>query len=1153
MFRFGFVLFISALLAGCGGAANDGGDSGLLSEPTRQLLLVKPTYNGSVEIAKIPSSEASKLIYELFYNLDLLNTFSFFGEYNSFLIFDDNYQASRAVTDDDCSAGSLTTQEFPSEKIIEATYNNCVIDGLLINGTLALKVVGAITETMPELNVVPELEFTLVGSDETLSISGYIQVRAGSNNEEAQATYQIVFSNSDGEQIYFDDFTVSSSFWADDYGLSYNGNVYYSELGKLSFSTVTRKSDADYGLVLEVIANQTIYVDVLLQDFMTIMFDNLTLPFNASLASLPESLYADINQAPIAQITSDRSNTERQKAMVLSALSSNDPNYDVLNFEWQLASGPTGANFQLSQSPQTEFISDLPGTYVLQLQVSDSKGGLDTALFEVYVEQSIPIAELNKITNIVEVNQTYQAQLNVLNDQYDGPIQILLAYGPENMTISADGEINWYISVPDFGKSLDVNFGVYLSNTDKQVVIPYSVQVNSAANSLVSSYSSNLVEVLNLFSPLASKIQTQYISPDKQGLALYIGESIAPDYAKHILQFYLDDTNVVRAEWLNLLINDQGSLELKHDINGDGSIDYLYKRLAQQESERRWEIWLVDGDSQQSTLVMSFDDYNAPDRMQVVKYGIDNRDVLVLYRDSTLRQPDIYDLPSFELLYDPQSFEETQGFCDFNQDGELDMVNGTGIISLLDDTNIVDFIDNYRNAYVIQGVEHCFVIGSNFGSETLYKWQNSQVVQQNINLGSTVLIGNFDGLGGQELISAAPNVDSDFRPQWQLHTFDSNGNPSSTILTQADNVLVDIWNRSSALGGVLGVVDLDGDGRDEIVVYVDEANTFGLPTGVAAIAVVNDELQQVYAGVTEPIPAGINKIVDLSEDGELITYNSRNVAIYNASGTQLLNDDGFNYQTLLHAETAEGKISYYTTGNNSIGINKYDGNGNLIWQSESKLSTVHVNDFKVVNDVVYFSTYGESLFIDANSGETLQQRNIDAQISVFPTSDLFFDHGLQKLREVSGNGLIVNWLSNDAGTFWDGRTIAVGKIGTIQYDDDPQAEFIVEYEESNINKIGVFDGLTGLPEIMRAWHSDESPWSWYYYGRKLNHCPNDEPLCRNLLIAEKNVIYNKDKLTGHTIWQSPYFVSEVYDAKITRTENHTKLAITSGFGIHIFE
>lgn len=86
------------------------------------------------------------------------------------MLFDDNYQASKINTQAQCSTGSISTVESEKVRMVEVIYNHCVIEGSQFNGSVKKKAFSAITSALPAVNIVTDIEFGPVGSDEKMAI-----------------------------------------------------------------------------------------------------------------------------------------------------------------------------------------------------------------------------------------------------------------------------------------------------------------------------------------------------------------------------------------------------------------------------------------------------------------------------------------------------------------------------------------------------------------------------------------------------------------------------------------------------------------------------------------------------------------------------------------------------------------------------------------------------------------------------------------------------------------------------------------------------------------------------------------------------------------------------------------------------------------------
>lgn len=97
--------------------------------------------------------------------------------------------------------------------------------------------------------------------------------------------------------------------------------------------------------------------------------------------------------------------TFAQTLVSLDAGQSKDPDGDPLTYQWTLVSRPAGSTLQLpdSTAAQTSFKADLPGTYVVSVRVTDSRGASAEKQASIQVQaNSAPVTALT-------MNVTYSA------------------------------------------------------------------------------------------------------------------------------------------------------------------------------------------------------------------------------------------------------------------------------------------------------------------------------------------------------------------------------------------------------------------------------------------------------------------------------------------------------------------------------------------------------------------------------------------------------------------------------------------------------------------------------------------------------------------------------------------------------------------------
>lgn len=94
------------------------------------------------------------------------------------------------------------------------------------------------------------------------------------------------------------------------------------------------------------------------------------------------------NSAPVSDAGSDRDYRTNCGGVVLDALDSMDPDGDAMQYEWTIAQRPAGSTAFVDDpsAAVTFFVPDLPGTYRVELVVSDGSIAAPPASFQVQVE-----------------------------------------------------------------------------------------------------------------------------------------------------------------------------------------------------------------------------------------------------------------------------------------------------------------------------------------------------------------------------------------------------------------------------------------------------------------------------------------------------------------------------------------------------------------------------------------------------------------------------------------------------------------------------------------------------------------------------------------------------------------------------------------------
>lgn len=93
------------------------------------------------------------------------------------------------------------------------------------------------------------------------------------------------------------------------------------------------------------------------------------------------------NRAPTASVTASSVSVQTGQAVNLDASGSTDPDGDPLTYEWEVVSAPGGSTPTLTATgaATATFTATEVGTYVIQVRVSDGKGGVATATVTISV------------------------------------------------------------------------------------------------------------------------------------------------------------------------------------------------------------------------------------------------------------------------------------------------------------------------------------------------------------------------------------------------------------------------------------------------------------------------------------------------------------------------------------------------------------------------------------------------------------------------------------------------------------------------------------------------------------------------------------------------------------------------------------------------
>ena len=1162
------IIIITAITA-CGGGGGDVGTKNPTSPPIvinpPAPVLVKPDYQGITTVSNILPQDAANLSFDVTSALDFLNLLAFGDTVEYFLIHpseDDSKNSDEIV----CQSGSVTTTEIKVNKEFRVDYNNCVQEGILLNGSLTVHLIKLIDAVLSDTDIVADLTMEDLTLNEQMTISGYVKVRERTGNFETTATYQIMFQNELNEQIYFDDFTASINHHGENRGIDYQGDVYFSQLGKFTLSTVDLFNSQDNGQRMEISGNNSIVVDIYLQDQIVITYSEGTIPQSISLIDPPASIFDDTNEIPSALISANSYTTDRNVEITLSSRDSSDPDYDILAFYWDIISAPQGATWSITQSVDTLFSGDLPGNYTIRLVVDDNQSAAIETTKVITVEKGLPSGNINELTASIVIDGAFSAQIDMDNDQFDKPFEYRLAYGPSGMQVNQEGLITWNAHIPDFGVTTDVNFAVEVLNSDKNNRLSGSTKIASGTNHNITK-----LRTKDIFDQISwsTQIQTYRDTNNREHFTAFVSATSSTNIP---YEYLLDENDNIEASWAVLNLPNNFKYAAKYDVNKDGIADHFLTHFNDAiDIIDRNELWLMNGATKELTLFAAHQ-YNVWGTFTFKDMNNQAGVELLAYNENAVVDVVVYSIDNSELLYQSnQSHRELVGYCDFNGDGIDEVISESFIIDLVKNERLVVLEHGQQfDTFNLNDESKCSLLVDDYGELSLYKYQNNEFVSFPFSLtnfeSTNYHVGNFDGDDEDELLYFYENEKGD--NNWVLVNFDNDLNHQEQLLTIPEGM-------EFMYQSIISVMDLDGDNIDEILYYnhISLSNTWNL----SAINLSGTTLSTSFTGENN------YKSSQYSSGGRVVNFQNDNVTInYNNSydAARLVTFSPFTSPAeieipigdVIGSEKSPEGLFYYTHhktfgANNKNEIMKYDENGTIIWQTEV------ANDYR--NYVIADIDIGFGLLIISVSGSYPHQVIINTENGKVLSESSWSSFGYAFISpSISDKTKVITGYSKEALSYSNGELnrlfagldesfgIDLSRVDAytsfIQYDEDPQLEILIYYTgpsktQSHQQNYLIIDSLTWTKEVLKRGDQGFIPYRTLIPQREILSCIALDSSCRNSLKRQDYKIEMIDKLTGKIIWHSPNFPYGISDIRLDiGNDNHIRMAI-SGFGIYIFE
>ena len=1129
------------ILIGCGG----GGDTSTSTSPTsppQSSNLIKPSYTGERNTKLITSKNANQLAFDLTLGFDILQAMSFSDVYEQFFIYSDEDPVSSDSSDINCMSGSASIKKV-SSKHLSVKYDRCAQGGVVANGILDIYVVRAYPSDLMDMDIVPSLSMVDKASGESINISGYIKVRESTvSSFQHKASYQILLTNEEKEQLYFNDFTAQVSLWRERYGIDYSGEILSSEYGKLSLETTKLYDAKSLGLDLTVLAENTMLISVLLRQQLIVNIDSNTIPLIVDLNNIPQSFFDDINEEPQAVLSASVTSTSRANDVVISATNSSDPDLDLLEYYWTVINAPANAVWNIGDGAAPNFSANVPGNYTIQLTVVDAQGATSIATVVITLEKLAPEFTIEMDTPTSAINTIAHGQAVLSSDALDGPFKYHIVYGPYGMTIDENGQIQWPAHILDFGVSTDVNFSVAVSNDDKTTSVASTISVTSDPNLVESRV---YKDIDNILPSVLSNYEGVITHQSKEH---FISSLSYPETFSS--RIFLNENNDVDIELATKSLPHGYGYFTSYDVNSDGVLDHFLVSEDYTGIDPLWHLWLEDGVTGNRNKVITMNGHRGSFTGLGHFYinDIDNDGEVELTISTTLAQSSLrkirsYNLRTFELENTIEAIDgKYVGYCDIDQDGFSDAVTNKEIYSLRTGELIDTISDNYQSIKLLETGDSCLLLSY----YNMYKFENGSLKKLRDGLNPSYFIGNFDSDIDQEIILFKDN--SNEADQWFLLNIDSDGNTSKSELSVPDNMHIVPVRNSFSKTTVFAAFDIDGNDVDELVAYVlyegDENQTD--EKGLTALSVQGNRLIEKYSGAKVGSRySGFSRIAQYHDDNT-VTASTSDGAIKLDDDPQWVdfdNSTGWTAGKIVATEVVDNEVFYYASlpVPYTNGIAKYDNTGAMLWRNQVKDLSVYT-EVELTDDNLLVKNTGSSYIVNKNDGEFIDTtfghlvaspRHLSTQKFLDKDAHLFYQ---------LDNGQLLTIFDHENYDFWgNGLNIPTNaEVQFIQYDQDEQVEVVFDYyirndEGTSIRKYEIVDSLSWTKEVLKPGLTGQQ--SGYYIGQELMSCIIADPHCRNRIVSLDGHIEIRDKLTREIIYQSPTFPAGIQDLAIRHNIN----------------
>lgn len=1135
MFKLSFITFFCCMLLACGGDSSSTNNTLPTdnSNNNNSWSPKKPVYSGERETYIISYSNISETMINIAESLDLLNMLAFGDAYSQFYFLSEN---SNSIMGDDvsCIGGTVTSKEVEQNKKFEVFYNKCLIDGTEVNGTLRVIINGS------KVIVIPNITMLDTSTNEYATINGYFELP----NDHTALFYLIM--EVDGEQLWFDEVKLNVYEYEYDWGIKYEGDIYISDSGKLTVSTSNignKDPSSPNKLTLSISANIEIELVAQLQEYLTFTYSDeyiaVTIPLTGNFDGYSDD---QINQAPQAIIFPELLEIDRNLPLNLTAITSTDPDFDPLTAQWELLSGPDGSQWQVNSDHSVTFSADVPGVYSIKLTVHDLEGEASSVEESIKVLKNAPKPSISYVQVDNYIGRDFNAHIALDNDELDGPFEYKLKYGPSNMVVDDNGHLTWDGAIPNFGYDMDVNFAVYIKNSDNFTIIKNSISLKPQTVPTLTSITDSTWRSFNFSSFFDSAIiqSTQNIS------TLYQGGEVLSKLA-------LDGTKL-EVQHVSLYTNQKNTqYQGIYDANDDGVDDFWFSSVTRNSDNiTTSHIFWKDGLTAEEHEFLSMDNSGRYLKFRLIDYDNDNQKDIIFSQTAYGEDTKVIDIKSkvIKKTIDRFSFDYTRA-CDFNGDGYTDFAYTNRVLDYNNDETLY-YVNISASILTIDSNADgiCEVIDYNGAQVTWHSLlgdNSSMTLLEGYDVLSDQVVGKFYDDGFEELVVSYRDSSENFA--------------TKTLIIKIDDlqtVAVETISREKPTSfqsplNLVAVLDVDGDGIDEIIRKEAVTGSEFTQQRFFATKLSEGTFKEVFNSNT--LKSNIYKFVDWTNTGELFyfgTYSERYIASVKESFEPqiLLKDQNIRSVSIENSEL----FSYLWSGSKSL--SKIDLAYSEYWNSNVTTD----NSFNFINFGEFLLSLGSSSndnLINASTGEIIYEvpsvdNNKYSKYDISPHSGLpkYIASGRSKsLLKIKPDLSVEVLYDSISGELMN----EAEDYSFVQYDNDEQMELII-YNHIHLGReYKILDTVTLQLEPIDSLHNtiinNEN-----ITDDEIVPCFKWDKECRNLIYLNTSSLEGNtntgtnrslkvvDKYTGTIIWQSPELMAD--DIAFRKVGNKIEVAIS---------